>query len=90
MGQREQWMMPEHPWPGDAHHFANLFPAVSPVAMNRAFDAGWFFLLKAATIQARPRIIHQRSTLRAERLVSRVPDMAKQFNHGLHGQSLAV
>jgi len=59
MAKREEWMLPEHSWPGITHDHFDLIPALALVAMHWTIGASRLSGAKPATFQSHGRVLQQ-------------------------------
>lgn len=74
-------MIEHHPWARIAHHFADAFAHILPIAVNGAQAAGGLVVAVAAIPQTGAGIFHQLAAVVAKRFVSLLVPAVKPDHH---------
>ena len=83
--QRQRWVMQKHPGTRVTHDFFDFFFHVGAVAVDEAFAAGAFFVLKGAFVKAHKRVFLELPAFGAEFAVGAVVSFAVDFHHVVYG-----
>ena len=78
---RQSWMMQKHSWTRVTHDLFDFLLHVGAVAVDEAFAAGAFFVLKRAFVKAHERVLFELPAFRAEYAVGFMVVSAVYFDH---------
>ncbi len=85
MMQRQARMVQQHSGTRVPHDHLDFFLHIRAVAVNKAFAASAFFVLKRALVKAQKRIFFELRAFRAEFAVCSMMASAKYFDHIAYG-----
>ena len=83
--KRQTWMMQKHSRTRVTHDLFDFFLHVGAVAVDEAFAACAFFVLKGAFVKTHERVLFEFFAFRAEFAVGSVMVFAVDFNHVADG-----